>query len=217
MKQKPQQGGPTSHFRDHRVWKEFLTESQQQTIRAGLAKCPDGFCSYETTDVSDCETTLTDQGCTIDTSTGTVNNTVVDGVKWCYYYPDTDSYYYLYQRYPNVINPIEGVTNEHFIVWMRTAALPDFRKLYGKIDSDIPAGTTLTFDVDAHFYVNGFEGKKYLVISTTSWFGGANNFLGLTYIIVGSICLVLAVIFLAKQALCPRKLGDTRYLGWKEA
>lgn len=56
----------------------------------------------------------------------------------------------------------QGVTNEHFIVWMRTAALPQFRKLYGKIDTDIPAGTTLTFNVDAYFEVTSFGGKKSL-------------------------------------------------------
>jgi hypothetical protein len=39
------------------------------------------------------------------------------------------------------------VTNEHFIVWMRTAGLPTFRKLYGKIDQDLPAGTQLSFAV----------------------------------------------------------------------
>lgn len=54
------------------------------------------------------------------------------------------------------------MTNEHFIVWMRTAALPQFRKLYGKIDTDIPAGTTLTFNVDAYFEVTSFGGKKSL-------------------------------------------------------
>jgi len=26
--------------------------------------------------------------------------------------------------------------DQHFIVWMRTAGLPDFRKLWGKIDSE---------------------------------------------------------------------------------
>ena len=34
--------------------------------------------------------------------------------------------------------------DEHFIVWMRTAALANFRKLWGKIDTDIEAGTVIT-------------------------------------------------------------------------
>jgi len=29
---------------------------------------------------------------------------------------------------------------EHFIVWMRTAGLPNFRKLWGTITDDLPAG-----------------------------------------------------------------------------
>lgn len=29
---------------------------------------------------------------------------------------------------------------EHFIVWMRTAGLPDFRKLWGKIKTDLDPG-----------------------------------------------------------------------------
>ena len=29
---------------------------------------------------------------------------------------------------------------EHFIVWMRIAALSQFKKLYGVIDVDLPAG-----------------------------------------------------------------------------
>jgi len=31
--------------------------------------------------------------------------------------------------------------DEHFIVWMRTAGLPNFRKLWGKIDQNLEAGT----------------------------------------------------------------------------
>ena len=30
---------------------------------------------------------------------------------------------------------------EHFIVWMRTAGLPNFRKLYGKVTEDLKKGT----------------------------------------------------------------------------
>ncbi|DAZ96078.1 TPA: hypothetical protein N0F65_005856 [Lagenidium giganteum] len=108
-----------------------------------------------------------------------------------------------------------GVKNEHFIVWMRTAGLPSFRKLYGRINQDLKAGSKLEFLVSSNFLVNTFDGKKSLVISTTSWFGGRNPFLGIAYIVVGSLCMVLAILFFAKHKLSPRKLGDTRYLVWK--
>ena len=48
-----------------------------------------------------------------------------------------------------------GLQNEDLIVWMRTAALPNFRKLYRKVDhssneqfkNGLPAGT-YTLDID---------------------------------------------------------------------
>jgi hypothetical protein len=33
------------------------------------------------------------------------------------------------------------MTDEHFIVWMRTAGLPNFRKLWGRIDNGLQPGT----------------------------------------------------------------------------
>lgn len=38
--------------------------------------------------------------------------------------------------------------DEHFVVWMRPATLPNFRKLWGKIEQDIPQGTLLSVDID---------------------------------------------------------------------
>ena len=85
-------------------------------------------------------------------------------------------------------------------------------KLYGKIDADLKKGDTITFNVNNNFYVGGFKGTKSLVLTTLSWAGGANHFLGVAYVTVGVICLVLALLFLFKQLTNPRKLGDPRYL-----
>lgn len=105
-------------------------------------------------------------------------------------------------------------TNEDFIVWMRTAALPKFKKLYGRIeDRDLEPGD-YTITVNNQFDVSGFDGRKFIVFSTTSWLGGKNNFLGGTYLVVGFLCTTLGLIFLAKNIMSPRRPGDTRYLQW---
>lgn len=129
------------------------------------------------------------------------------------YYPSDDEVQYLYETFPEVVSPMLGVKDEHFIVWMRVAALPTFRKLYGRIMDDIPKGGTVTFDVDAEFWVNKFKGKKYLIITTASFVGGKNSFLYIAYLVVGSFCLAAALAFAIKIAVVgPRKLGDTSLL-----
>jgi hypothetical protein len=84
---------------------------------------------------------------------------------------------------------------EHFIVWMRTAGLPNFRKLWGKIESDLTPGK-YAVKIFNNYDVNGFEGNKSFVLSTTNALGGKNYFLAICYIVVGSLCLVFAIIFL---------------------
>ena len=134
----------------------------------------------------------------------------------------------------NLRNITSVVLDEDLMVWMRTAGLPNFRKLYARI----PAGLTkdsyildvitrtrrsLSSDICvskpdrggvAEFPVKSFSGTKSFVISTTSWLGGKNDFLGIAYIVVGSLCLVLGLVFLVRHVVKPRKLGDTKLLSW---
>jgi len=113
-----------------------------------------------------------------------------------------------------------GVRNEHFVVWMRTAALPKFRKLYAYVEppegSSFKSGDTIVFKVVPNFEVKSFDGKKSLVLGTTSPLGGKNHFLGIAYIVVGAICMLLALIFGIKLRVSDRQLGDPRFLTRKQ-
>ena len=87
---------------------------------------------------------------------------------------------------------------------MRTAALPRFRKLYGRIETDLAANEQVTVTIQNNYNTYSFEGKKNLVLSTTSWIGGKNDFLGTAYLTIGSLCLFLAMGFIILYLLKPR-------------
>ena len=99
---------------------------------------------------------------------------------------------------------------------MRTSTLPTFRKLYGWIDQPISAGEELSFEVNANWEVQSFRGTKALLVSTSYAFGGKNDALGRTIWIIGTVFLVLGTVFGVKHTIKPRRLGDTRYLKFKE-
>lgn len=103
---------------------------------------------------------------------------------------------------------------EDLIVWMRTAALPTFRKLYGKIEVDLEADEKITVVIQNNYNTYSFGGKKKLVLSTTSWIGGKNDFLGIAYLTVGGLCLFLAISFILLYVIKPRPLGDPTFLSW---
>ncbi|KAK7744462.1 alkylphosphocholine resistance protein lem3 [Cytospora paraplurivora] len=121
-------------------------------------------------------------------------------------------------RYPNGYtqsNPPPNINeDEHFLVWMRTAGLPDFSKLYMRNDTTTLAKGTYQVDILHWFPADVYKGTKSIVISTRTVMGGRNTFLGIAYVVVGGICIVLGAIFAVTHLVHPRKLGDHTYLSW---
>ena len=87
------------------------------------------------------------------------------------------------------------MTDEHFIVWMRPAAFPNFRKLWGRINQDLKEGEVFTLNVENNYDVSGFNGKKYFILSEINKLGQNNILMGGCYIIVGGSSIILALIF----------------------
>ncbi|XP_020552013.1 putative ALA-interacting subunit 2 isoform X2 [Sesamum indicum] len=106
---------------------------------------------------------------------------------------------------------------EDLIVWMRTSALPTFRKLYGRIEEDLDADDIITVKLLNNYNTYSFSGSKKLVLSTSSWLGGHNNFLGMAYISIGASFIFVAFVFMLIHVKNPRPNGDTTNLScnWK--
>ncbi|XP_046638224.1 cell cycle control protein 50A-like isoform X1 [Daphnia pulicaria] len=93
-----------------------------------------------------------------------------------------------------------GLQNEDLIVWITTATLPNFRKLYRRLNRTtegynfgLQAGN-YTLHVEYNYPVHSFGGRKSFIILTTSFMGGKNRFHGINLIVVCCIGIVVGCI-----------------------
>lgn len=105
------------------------------------------------------------------------------------------------------LDQLPEVDNPNFVVWNRQAARPDFRKLYRIIEDDIPKAAAIEISVENN-YDETFDGKKSVVISTSSWIGGKNAPLGTAYLVTSLLFLVCAGALLLWDRKNPSVLGD---------
>ncbi|XP_016055225.1 PREDICTED: cell cycle control protein 50C-like [Miniopterus natalensis] len=111
-----------------------------------------------------------------------------------------------------------GLINEDFIVWMRTAAFPTFKKLYRRLHriqhfaEGLPAGN-YSFNIIYNFPVTRFQGEKSVVLSTLTWCGGSSLFLGVAYTVTGALTWLASSSMMAIHLM--QKKGKTLFPHYK--
>ena len=98
--------------------------------------------------------------------------------------------------------------DEHLMVWYEPDALPDFIKLYGKVSSDLMAGTEYTIVINNKFDISGASINKYIYISETSAFGGNNIVSGILYLSASGVLFLLSLLMIScelKKRFAPNK------------
>lgn len=124
------------------------------------------------------------------------------------------------------VNPENnGLQNEDLILWMRPAAFSSFRKLYRKInhtsvenlklsqnfETGLPKGN-YSLIIEYNFEVGSFNGTKTIVLTTLTALGNKTPFLAYAYIVVGSICVLLGIIFLIAHWKCGKVKKNFLYI-----
>ena len=85
--------------------------------------------------------------------------------------------------------------NQHWMVWQRPGGQTPMQKLYGQINSAIPAGSVVQLTVTNRYNTYGFGGSKKVILTTNSWVGGRNLVLPGVYLATAGVCYATALLF----------------------
>jgi hypothetical protein len=105
--------------------------------------------------------------------------------------------------------------SEHFINWMKTDILPNFMKLWGRIEVDLDGEYILK--IWSNYDVSRYDSGKYIVFSNTNTLGGSQMFLAVSFMAFGVTCLLAMCAFMIKAKITNEKLyvlnyGDSKLL-----
>jgi len=124
------------------------------------------------------------------------------GIAW----PDDISYKF---KNANLDYQWIDVTKERFITWIKISPFTDFRKSWGVINEDLTKGTYKVV-IQNNWNATIFEGQKWIILSQTNTFGGKNEFLAYSYLVVGAISIILAIAFVFRKIRRPKGVLDER-------
>ena len=128
-----------------------------------------------------------------------------NGIAW----PDDINYRYFNLPAALLKNQWTNITDERFMTWMKLSPFSDFRKTWGVIKTNLAAGN-YKLDITNNWNAGIFGGNKYIVLSTTNLFGGANYFLAYSYLSIGGISILFAIVFIIRKISRPKGVLDKK-------
>ena len=125
-----------------------------------------------------------------------------------------------YNTFPNYrggnTSAVPLQANTLFQNWMRPSIKPDVTKLYAVIHEPLLAGTNITITARNRYNSYGAAGSKKVFLTTQSWLGAHNLFLGRFYIVAGCASLLAGLVLFFAVMFRPRQMGDASLLSWNK-
>lgn len=80
---------------------------------------------------------------------------------------------------------------------MRTSGLPDFKKLWGRIQTDLEPGNYI-IKIQNNYNSSAWDGNRVVYLTTKTIFGGKNVLLPSAFLVLGVGCIVASLFFFKK-------------------